>query len=114
MASATVPAMRSPVFKPGLVDLARQMRSKGILQFYLDVWQEYGDLAHMRLRPREMFLVVHPEHVRYANVIHHQNFDMLQTYDVVRDLLPGHRPRLETTGTLNSQNGMPMIIEGRS
>jgi cytochrome P450 len=36
-----------------------------------------------------MFLVVHPDHVRRVNVTHADNYDKLETYDAVRELLLG-------------------------
>ena len=79
----------SQTYTPGVVDLITQMRSKGPLHFFLDVWKGYGDLAHIQIRSRNIFLVVHPDHVRYVNVSHSENYDKLQSYDVVRELLLG-------------------------
>ncbi len=38
---------RNDLYSPGVPELIGQMRSKGQLQFFMDVWQDYGDLAHM-------------------------------------------------------------------
>ena len=63
------------------------MRRKGQLGFFMDAWRDYGDLAHLKLGPQEIFLVIHPDHVRHVNVSYGDNYDKLETYDVVRELL---------------------------
>ncbi|MCB0257650.1 MAG: cytochrome P450, partial [Anaerolineae bacterium] len=70
-------------------ELIGQMRSKGQLQFFMDVWQDYGDLAHMKFGSQEMFLVVHPDAVRHVTVSNSANYDKLESYDGVRELLLG-------------------------
>lgn len=76
-------------YSPGMLDLVTEMRRKGMLQLMLDVWREYGDLAHLQLRGQDMFLVVHPDHVRHVNITRSDNYDKLQSYDAVRELLLG-------------------------
>jgi cytochrome P450 len=87
--STAIATPQSQTYTPGVLDLITQMRRKGQLDFFLDVWKEYGDLAHIQIRSRNMFLVTHPDHVRYVNVSNSQNYDKLQSYDVVRELLLG-------------------------
>lgn len=65
------------------------MRRKGQLGFFMDAWRDYGDLPHLKLGGREMFLVIHPDHVRRVTVSHADNYDKLETYDIVRELLLG-------------------------
>lgn len=76
------------IYAPNMLDLFSQMR-KGPLNFFMDVWKEYGDLANIRIGSRNMFLVVHPDHVRHVNVTHSQNYDKLDSYNDVRELLLG-------------------------
>lgn len=72
-----------------VLDIAFEMQRKGLLQFFHDAWQTYGDFCHIQIGPRNLFLVVHPDHVHYVNVANRQNYDKLQSYDVVRELLLG-------------------------
>ncbi len=76
-------------YNPNIPELISQMRRKGQLRFFMDAWQDYGDLAHMKFGSRELFLVVHPDAVRYVNVSNGDNYDKRETYDVVRELLLG-------------------------
>jgi cytochrome P450 len=72
-----------------IIDVALEMRRKGMLQFFTDVWREHGDLAHLQIGPGHIFLVTHPEHVRHVSVTNRKNYDKLRSYDAVRDLLLG-------------------------
>lgn len=85
---ATLPP-ETRTYAPGILDLTTQVRRKGMLHFLLDIWRTYGDLAHIRIRGANIFLVVHPDHVRYVNVSHSANYDKLESYDGVRKLLLG-------------------------
>lgn len=77
------------VYRPGILELISQMQRKGALGFFMDIWKTYGDLAHLRLGSQEIFQVVHPDHVRYVNITNAKNYDKLESYDVVRELLLG-------------------------
>ena len=72
-----------------MLELIREMRRKGQLRFFMDAWRDYGDLPHLKLASQEMFLVVHPDHVRQVNVTKSDNYDKLESYDVVRELIVG-------------------------
>lgn len=89
MTLTPTPNLRDAVYTPSVPELIRQMRRKGQLGFFMDAWRDYGDLAHLKLGPQELFLVVHPDHVRHVNVSHADNYDKLETYDIVRELLLG-------------------------
>ena len=74
---------------PFVVDAALEMRRKGLLQFFLDAWHTYGDLAPIQIGSQHIFVVVHPEHVRYISITNRQNYDKLHSYDNVRKYLLG-------------------------
>jgi len=82
-----------------IVDIALDMQRKGMLGFFMDAWRRYGDLARIQIRSEVMFLVTHPEDVRAVNVTRRNNFEKLQSYDVVRELLLGDG-LLTSTGKL--------------
>ena len=89
MPTTSAPTIRDIVYAPSVPELIRQMRRKGQLGFFMDAWRDYGDLPHLKLGGREMFLVIHPDHVRRVTVSHADNYDKLETYDIVRELLLG-------------------------
>jgi cytochrome P450 len=82
-----------------VIDIALEMQRKGLLDFFMDSWREYGDLARIQIRSEVMFLVTHPDDVRAVNVGRRKNYDKLQSYDVVRELLLGDG-LLTSTGDL--------------
>ncbi len=44
------------------------LRSKGILDFYVDLWREYGDVSHAKLGPLQSMVFVRPEHIQHILV----------------------------------------------
>lgn len=74
---------------PYIVDAVLDMRRKGFLGFFRDVWQQYGDIARVEIGSRSMYLAIHPEHVRHISIENRQNYDKRASYDVVRELLLG-------------------------
>jgi len=82
-----------------IVDIALEMQQKGPLEFFMDIWRQYGDMARIQIRSEVMFLVTHPDDVRAVNVSQRENFDKLGSYDVVRELLLGNG-LLTSTGDL--------------
>ena len=90
-----VPGRKSPLILDFVYDLTRN----GYLQFFTDAWQEYGDLARFQIGPGNMFLVIHPEHVRHISIANRQNYTKGPSYDVVRELLLGNGV-LTSTGDL--------------
>ncbi len=72
-----------------VVDIAFEMRRRGVLPFFVDAWRKYGDLCRLEIGPRSMFLAVHPEHVRHIAVTAREAYDKRASYDVVRRLLLG-------------------------
>jgi cytochrome P450 len=72
-----------------IVDIALEMQRKGLLGFFMDAWRRYGDLARIQIRSEVMFLVTHPDDVRAVNVSQRKNYDKLDSYAVVRELLLG-------------------------
>ncbi len=82
---AAVPTVHSK----NMFDIPMKIMKKGFLTFFQELWREYGDLFLVKIGPRNMFLAVHPEHVRYISITNRQNFEKLQSYDVVRKLLLG-------------------------
>src|SRR5487761_1980886 len=72
-----------------LLSTIGEIRRRGFLQFLADEWQAYGDLTRIQIGPRSMVLAVHPEHVRHISITNRDNYDKLESYDVVRELLLG-------------------------
>jgi len=83
------PTQRGAARATSTLGLVLQMRSKGWLQFLMDTWRTQGDLAQLRLGPVNLFVVIHPEHVRHISITARQTFDKLHAYDGSRELLLG-------------------------
>lgn len=61
-----------------------EVRRKGFLQFYLDAWREYGDLARFRMGPMVIHAIVRPEHVQYVLVKNAENYHKGLSHDKLR------------------------------
>ncbi|HSL42829.1 MAG TPA: cytochrome P450, partial [Anaerolineales bacterium] len=68
-----------------LVGLSRT----GFLDYIGELWQRYGDVFQINIFNRRMFVAIHPDAVRQVNVENRQNYDKLQSYDVVRKFILG-------------------------
>lgn len=44
------------------------IRSKGFIDFYMDVWRTYGDIAQIKLGPMPSYLFIRPEHIHHVLV----------------------------------------------
>ena len=44
------------------------------LNYLLDCWRRYGDLVEIRFPPWNLFLVVHPDHIRHVLHDNHRNY----------------------------------------
>lgn len=47
---------------------------KDMIQFYQDVWREYGDVVRFRLGPMDAFLIAHPDDVKHVLVDNEKNY----------------------------------------
>lgn len=81
-----IPGRKSPY----ILDVVFEMRKKGFLGFFHDVWKQYGDLARIQIGKQSMYLAVHPDHVRHILLTNRKNYEKLGSYDVVRKYLLGN------------------------
>ncbi|MCA9959919.1 MAG: cytochrome P450, partial [Anaerolineales bacterium] len=65
------------------------LRQHDFLTYIGQLWQAYGDIFQLRLGPRTLIFVMHPEAVRHINITNRQNYDKLKSYDTVRRYLIG-------------------------
>lgn len=72
-----------------IFDVAMEIGRKGPLNFFVDLWRKHGDLCRLQVRSNTTYLAIHPEHVRHISITNRNNYDKLETYDVVRELLLG-------------------------
>ncbi len=77
-------------YAPSKLELLRTVRRHGRLGLMQHIWRSGGDLTHVRMGSRAFFMVIHPEHVRHISVTQRQNYEKLQSYDAVRELLVGN------------------------
>jgi cytochrome P450 len=88
-----------PIQGPGLVAAIGGLRQAGFLAFVGQMWQTYGDTFQLRLGPRTLIFAMNPDAVRHVSITNRQNYDKLQSYDVVRRFLTGNG-LLASTGDL--------------
>lgn len=74
---------------PLLGNVLRLRREKNILFQFIDLWEEFGDLCHVKLGPVHAYLVVKPEHVHHVLVRNPENYIKGSGYNGFR-LLVGH------------------------
>ncbi|MGD8397897.1 MAG: cytochrome P450 [Anaerolineae bacterium] len=60
------------------------MRREGVLDFYLDAWGRYGDVARFQMGPMVMHTFVRPEHVRHILVEGRDNYVKGMSHDGLR------------------------------
>ena len=68
----------------------RGLRRAGFLNYIGELWQQYGDVFQIKIVNRHMVVAIHPEAVRHVNVANRQNYDKLQSYDLVRKFMTGN------------------------
>jgi cytochrome P450 len=60
------------------------LRSQGILDFYIEVWREFGDVARVQMGPMTIHQFVRPEHVQYILVKNQKNYLKGFSHDKLR------------------------------
>ena len=68
----------------------RGFRREGFLNYIGELWQKYGDVFQINILNRHMLVAMHPDAVRQISVTNRQNYDKLQSYDVVRKYILGN------------------------
>jgi cytochrome P450 len=71
------------------VEALRGFGRVGFLGYVGQLWQKHGDTFQVNIFNRKMIIAIHPDAVRHVNVANRQNYDKLQSYDVVRKYLTG-------------------------
>src|SRR5687768_15062449 len=84
MAGAAVELIKRPD-PPGprghfLLGSAREMQ-RDIIQALMDGWREYGDVVHFRLANQNIYLVAHPDHVKYILQENYMNYPKVPSVD---------------------------------
>src|SRR5215208_1174140 len=67
----------------------RGLKRAGFLNYIGELWKQYGDVFQINILNRHMVVAIHPDAVRHVNVTNRQNYDKLQSYDLVRTFLTG-------------------------
>ncbi|MEP7287267.1 MAG: cytochrome P450 [Chloroflexota bacterium] len=81
--SAPVTMPPGPKGMPILGNL-NEFRRKGTLNFYMDIWKQYGDVASMKLGPLSSYMFVRPEHIQYILVKNPEKYVKGLTHDKLR------------------------------
>src|ERR1043165_564751 len=66
------------------------LRRLGFLKYIGELWRQYGDTFQINILNRHMIVAIHPDAVRHVNVANRENYDKLQSYDIVRKFLLGN------------------------
>lgn len=72
--STTVCDAPGPKPLPILGNVLRFGNEKNILFHFIDLWHEYGDVAHVKLGSQHIYVVVEPEHVHHVLVKNPNNY----------------------------------------
>ena len=78
-----------PITAPGpdglpLIGNLVDLRSKGILHFYIDAWRDYGDIVRVQMGPMTIHQFVRPEHVQHILVKRTENYVKGFSHDKLR------------------------------
>lgn len=68
----------------------RDMGQQGILHYVGDLWRQYGDIFEIRVGPKKLIIVVHPDDVRHVTLTNAQNYEKGESYDSVRKYVIGN------------------------
>lgn len=82
MVSTAIPGVNT-------MEALRGFRRLGFLGYMGELWQRYGDVFKVNIFNKRMIVAIHPDAVQHVNVSNRQNYDKLQSYDVVRKYLIG-------------------------
>lgn len=72
-----------PAGTPILGNIPDQVR-QGMLNFYVNVWETYGDVARMQTGPVVMHQIIHPDHVHYVLVQNRDNYTKGLSHEKMR------------------------------
>jgi cytochrome P450 len=61
-----------------------EVQRKGFLQFYIDAWKEFGDLARIQMGPMVIHTIVRPEHVQHVLIKNVENYHKGLSHDKLR------------------------------
>ena len=67
-----------------IVGNMRAMQKQGMLDFYMGLWSEYGDVVRVEMGPMTIHQFVRPEHVQYILVKRSDNFIKGLSHDKLR------------------------------
>lgn len=76
---------------PLMIDAILEIKKLGgFLNFLESEWKKNGDLTRIQMGPRNMALAIHPDAVKHISIGNRDNYDKLESYDVVREFLTGN------------------------
>ncbi len=64
-----------PVVQSGnLVSNLISFRNKGMIEYFMEAWQTYGDIVRLQIGPIENYLITKPDDIHYVLVKNHENY----------------------------------------
>ncbi len=67
----------------------RDMSQQGMLDFISESWRTYGDIFEVKVGPKRLVMVIHPDHVRHVTITNASNYEKLESYEPVRKYVVG-------------------------
>ncbi len=77
-------------YAPSTFSLLQTTLREGFLGMFVRAWRSGGDLTRMQLGSQQIFLVVHPEHVRHVTVTQRHAYEKVESYQPIRELMLGN------------------------
>ena len=80
------------IFPPGpkgmpILGVIPEIPKQGMVEFYYNVWKEYGDIAHMMAGPLHQFLLTRPDDIHHVMVKNADNYMKLVSHAKLRAIL---------------------------
>lgn len=90
MQITTADTLKSMPGPEGLLQIMGGFRRLGFLGYIGELWRAYGDTFRLNFGARSMTIAIHPESVRQVSITNRENYEKLQSYDLVRRYMLGN------------------------
>lgn len=74
---------------PSTLAFIAAVRRHGFLDAVGHLWREYGDIFQVKIGPRRLVFVMHPDMVEHVNIGARSRYEKMASYDAVRAFLTG-------------------------
>lgn len=67
-----------------LLSSISEIRNKGLINFYTELWKQYGDIVGFKTGPLQSYLLTHPDYVQHVLVKNRDNYPKGMSHDKLR------------------------------